>query len=400
MLLEAAALHWNVDVSGLSTRDGHVLDEAAGKKVAYGDLVPVIREHDIQPPETVTLKQAADFRIIGKDRRRIDGPEKVTGTATFGIDVLRDNLKTATVARSPVFGGKVRSFDASKAMQIRGVIKVKEISSGVAVIAENFWAAKKGRDALEIDWDRGPNADLSSAAFLNEYRELTNRPGLVAEDIGDVDAAFAAREGDAGAKVVDAVYELPYLAHATMEPMNAVAEVRDGACEVWSGTQFQSNDRLLIAKYLGLPEESVTIHRNLMGGSFGRRCSTIADFTLEAVEVANNEEFPVKVIWTREDDTRGGFYRPLFVHRLRGLLDEAGNIAAWHQRAAGQSIMQHTVFEPVYMANGIDAYSMDGCVDQPYTIPNHRVRIAQPGQGRAATAVVAIRRPDAHGFCV
>ena len=378
MLLEAASRYWETEASGLTTADGYVVDAANSRKLAYGDLIATIREHDIQPPESVALKDPADFRIIGKDRRRIDAPEKVTGKAVFGIDVELPDLKTATVARSPVYGGKVRSFDASEALEVDGVIKVKEVSSGVAVVADNFWAAKKGRDALQVEWDLGPNEALSSAAFYEEYRRLVDTDGLVAEDLGDVEAAFREFGDSEDSKIVEAVYELPYLAHATMEPMNAVAHVRGDHCEVWSGTQFQSNDRRLIAEYLSLPEESVVIHRSLMGGSFGRRASTIADFTLEAVEVANGESFPVKVVWSREDDMRGGFYRPLFVHKIRGLVDGGGTIRAWHQRAAGQSIMQHTVFEQAYMADGIDVYSMDGCVDQPYSIANHRVESHNP----------------------
>ncbi len=378
MMLEAASRYWGTDVVGFQTDNGHVVDPERGRKIAYGDLIATIQAHDIRPPEEVTLKDSAEFKIIGKDRKRIDAREKVTGTATFGIDVELPNLKTAMVARAPVFGGKVKSFDASETMKVDGVLKVKQVSSGVAVVADSFWAAKKGRDALQVDWDLGPNADLSSEAFFDQYKELITTDGLVAEDVGDVEAAFRQFGDEPDSKVLEAVYEVPYLAHATMEPMNAVADVHEDRCEVWSGTQFQSNDRLLIAEYLGLPEDSVVINRNLMGGSFGRRASTIADFTLEAVEAANGEPFPVKVVWSREDDMRGGFYRPLFVHKIKGVIDGNGVIRAWHQRAAGQSIMQHTIFEPVYMAEGIDVYSMDGCVEQPYSIANHRVESHNP----------------------
>lgn len=377
MLVEAAARLWRVDLDSLETRDSHVINPADGQRASYGELLAIISREDIAPPEDVKLKDPADFIILGKGRRRHEGPSKVDGSAIFGIDVKLPDMLYGSIARCPVFGGKVVSFDASEAIKIAGVVKAKQISNGVVVLAKDYWTAKKGRDALKVTWDEGPNAKLSSEGFYKEYRELAEQPGMLAEDIGDSVAVIAKAD-----RKVDAVYEMPYLAHATMEPMNCTARVKKDSCEVWVGTQYQSNDRTMVARLLDLPEESVVINRTLMGGTFGRRASKNADYTVEAVEAARGEDVPVQVIWSREEDIRGGLYRPLFVHKMRGALDDEGMPLAWHQTVVGQSIMQNTKHDPAYMVDGMDIYSLDGCLQEPfgvfpygtsYTIPNHRI---------------------------
>ncbi len=382
MFLEAAARLWGADRGELATRDGEVIWAAGDKRAGYGELVAVILREDIQPPAEVALKDPAQFTVLGKPRRRIEGRSKVDGSAVFGIDVKLPGMLYGSVARCPVYGGRVRSYDDSAARAIDGVVKTKQISSGVVVLARDYWTARKGRDALRVEWDEGPNAALSSEGFYREYRELAEQPGMLAENIGDAAAALA----DAG-RTLEATYEMPYLAHATMEPMNATALVREDGCEIWSGTQYQSNDQEIVAALLGLPQDKVVIHRPLIGGTFGRRASKTADFTVDAVEAARGESVPVQVIWSREEDIRGGHYRPLFVHRMRGALDANGMPLAWFQTVVGQSIMQDTKHDPAYMVDGMDIYSLDGCLQEPfgvfpygtsYTIPNHRVESHNP----------------------
>ncbi len=377
MFLAAAAQRWQMDGKQLETRDSQVLWPAAGKQATYGQLLSTIIDENIQPPEQVSLKDPAKFNILGKPRLRQEGLSKVNGSAVFGIDIKLPGMLYGSVARCPVYGGKVATYDDSAALVIKGVVKSKRISAGVVVLAKDYWTARKGRDALKIQWDEGPNAALSSEQFYREYRALADEPGMLAEDIGDAKTVIASSDN-----TLEAVYEMPYLAHATMEPMNATALVKVDSCEVWSGTQYQSNDQEIVAKLLGLPQEKVIINRPLMGGTFGRRASKTADFTVDAVEAAQGEIVPVQVIWSREEDIRGGHYRPLFVHKLRGAIDENGMPLAWHQTAVGQSIMQHTKHDPAYMVNGMDIYSVDGCLQEPfgvfpygtnYTIPNHRI---------------------------
>ena len=382
MFLQAAAVHWQTEINSLETEDSHVIWRAANRRIAYGELIPVIDAHTIEAPTEVILKTPAEFKVLGKGQRRFEGPEKVTGAAVFGIDIKLPGMLYGSVARCPVYGGKVKSFDDKAALAIPGVVKAKAISAGVVVLAKDYWTAKKGRDALVVDWEEGPNAELSSEQFYQEYRAMAETPGMLAEDIGDSVSALA----DASRKL-EVTYEMPYLAHATMEPMNATARVYTDRCEIWSGTQYQSNDQEIVARYLGLSQEQVVIHRPLMGGTFGRRASKTADYTMDAVEAAEGEAVPVQVIWSREEDMRGGHYRPLFVHRMRGAVDESGYPLAWHQTVVGQSIMQDTKHDPAYMVDGMDIYSVDGCLQEPfgvfpygtsYAIPNHRIETHNP----------------------
>ncbi len=377
MLLEAAAASWQVDVAELTTRNGVVYHDGSERNSTYGALLDAIAAFDIQPPESVRLKDPSEFKILGKPTRRYEGPGKVDGSAAFGIDLKLPGMLVGAIARPPVYGGKVIDFDATEALAMPGVVKVKQIRAGVVVLADTYWRAQKARAKLKINWDSGANQAVSTEQFYSDYRELAEQPGMLAEDIGD--ALGVLTQSD---EVVEATYELPLLAHATMEPLNCIAQVEGDACTVWSGTQYQSNDQEVISRFLGIPQQNVTINRPLMGGSFGRRSSKAADFTVEAVEAAMGENVPVQIIWSREEDIRSGHYRPLFVHKMRGCVDESGMPKAWHQVAVGQSLMQGTKHDPIYMVRGMDIYSLDGCLQEPfgvfpygtsYQIPNHRV---------------------------
>ena len=382
MLIEAASKKWDQPFGSLLTSNGKVFSKNRQLSISYGDLLETIRTEGIVPREHVVLKDPKMFQVLGKPARRHEGLSKVDGTAVFGIDIKLPNMLYGSMARCPVFGGKAIRYDASSSLKMPGVVKVKEISSGIVVLATSYWAALKGRKALKIEWDEGPNSTLSSDSFFQEYRDLAGSPGIVAENIGD-SIALIEQSDD----VLEAVYEMPYLAHATMEPPNCTALVTDDRCEIWSGTQSQSNDQKVIAKLLGRPQQSIVINRPLMGGSFGRRAAKSADFTVNAVEAARGEDVPVQVIWSREEDIKGGHYRPLFVHKLRGALDDGGMPLAWHQTVVGQSIMEGTRFAPAFMVNGVDLYSLDGCLQEPlglfpygtaYQIPNHRVESHNP----------------------
>ena len=388
LFMRAAALKWQVDISTLETQIGEVIEKSGGRRSTYGDLLTTIEQEKLKVLTDVNLKNPKEFKVIGTKTRRIEGTEKVNGSAIYGIDIKLPGMLYGSVARCPVYGGNALSWDDSKTMSVKGVVKTKRISSGIAVLAKDFWSAKKGRDALEIVWDEGKNASLSSEKFYSEYRALASKPGMLAENIGD-----SLKELKEANETIEAVYEMPYLAHACMEPMNCTAVVEKdeigtiSKCEIWSGTQYQSNDQEIVAKLLNIPQQSVTVHRPLIGGSFGRRASKTADFTVDAVEAANGENVPVQVIWSREEDIRGAHYRPLFVHKLRGALDDEGMPLAWHQTVVGQSIMQGTKHDPAYMVRGMDIYSLDGCLQEPfgvfrygtsYVIPNHRVESHNP----------------------
>jgi isoquinoline 1-oxidoreductase beta subunit len=309
----------------------------------------------------VKLKEPKDWKLIGKRVRRLDSPEKVTGKAQFGLDVRFPGLRTALVARAPVFGGRVRSYDAAKARTVPGVEQVVQVPSGVAVVAADFWSASSGREALQVDWDLGPGAELDSEKLTASYRALARTPGTVALDRGDCDAVLAA-----AGKRLEAEYDVPYLAHAPMEPLNCAVKIEGDRCEIWTGTQFQTVDQGTAAKIAGVPPQNVTVHTPFLGGGFGRRANPRADFVGEAVQVARAAGVPVKTVWTREDDIRGGFYRPLFVHRIEAAVDAKGLPVAWKHVIVGQSILAGTPFEAMLVKNGIDGASVEGVVDSPY----------------------------------
>jgi isoquinoline 1-oxidoreductase beta subunit len=370
MLVRAAAAEWNVAASACRTEAGMVIHEA--KRLSYGALAT--KAAAMSPPAEVTLKEASDWKIIGKPTRRLDSPEKVTGAAQFGMDIRFPGLMTALIARAPVFGAQVKSFDANRAKAIAGVRGVVQVPTGVAVIAENFWAAKLGRDALDVEWDLGPGANVDTDALRKEFRRLGHTPGATAAQAGDFDAP------ESTPATLDVEYELPYLAHAAMEPLNCTVRLTAGACEIWMGTQFQGVDQQAAAEVAGLRPEQVTIHTPFLGGGFGRRATGSAHLVREAVAVAKASGAPVKVVWTRDDDMRGGYYRPQWYQRVVIHTGDDGFPRRWHHTIVGQSIQVNTPFEGALVKNGIDLTSVEGAANAPYLtrVPVYRVELHSP----------------------
>ncbi|HWU83585.1 MAG TPA: xanthine dehydrogenase family protein molybdopterin-binding subunit [Methylophilaceae bacterium] len=368
LLLQAAAQKLGVDVATLRTENGMVI--SGDQQLRYGELAELAA--GMETPASIKLKDPKDWKIIGKPTKRLDSTEKVNGSAIFGQDIHFDGLLTATVARSPVFGGKVKSFDDSAARKVRGVRNVVQVPTGVAVIADHYWAAKQGRDALKVEWDLGENAQLDTTAMLAEYRKLASEKGLPAAKVGDSQAAMAK-----AVKTVEAEYIAPYLAHSPMEPLNCAVRINDDGCEVWTGTQMQGTDQQAVAKITGFKPEQVKIHTMFLGGGFGRRANPAADFVSEATHVAKAAGAPVKTVWSREDDVRGGYYRPMFVHKARIGLAADGKPVAWEQSIVGQSIALGTPFEAFMIKNGVDSTSVEGVADSPYLkeIQNHNIEL-------------------------
>ncbi len=362
MLIAAAAELWQTDSASCRAENGFVINDLSGKRLSFGELVGKAAE--IQAPSDVPLKKPQDFKVLGISRRRLDTPDKTDGKAMFGIDATAPGMLVSVVARPPVFGGKVKSFNADKAKAVKGVKDVVQIDSGVAVVGEDFWSAKLGREGLEVTWDEGPLASLDSEGQRRQYAEIAKKSGLVAAQRGDVEAGFAK-----ATKKIEAVYELPYLAHAPREPLNCLADVRTDSCEIWVGTQLQTIDRDAAAAITGLPHEKVRLHTMYLGGGFGRRAVGDSHFVREAVQVSKAVKAPVKVIWTREDDIHGGYYRPASYHAISGGLDTGSMPLAWKHRIVCQSIVKGTPFEGL-IKNGIDVTSVEGAADSPYEVPN------------------------------
>lgn len=371
MLLSASAQAWNVDPSTCRAEKGFVVHAASNRRASYGSLAEAASK--ITPPADIPLKDPKDFTLVGKPTHRLDTPSKVNGTAQFGLDVYIPGMLTAVVQRAPVFGGKVVSFDATKAKAIPGVVNVVQVPSGVAVLAKGFWPAKLGREKLEIQWDDGPGANISTVFLREQFAALSHTPGNVARKVGDPAAALAG-----AAKTITAEYEVPYLAHAMMEPLNAVVDLHEDHAEIWSGTQFQTGDRAAAAQVAGLQPEQVSLHTTFLGGGFGRRANPASDFVMEATHVAKAANAPVKVVWTREDDIRGGWYRPMWYDHFAAGLDASGNPVAWTHTIVGQSIMTGTMFESFGVKNGIDSTSVEGAADLIYGIPNLQVDLHSP----------------------
>ncbi len=357
MLLEAAAQKWGVDKSECRVENGAVLHAASGRRASYGSLAQAAAKLPI--PSDVPLKDPKQYRIVGKPTKRLDTPLKVNGRAQYGIDVRQPGMLYAVVARCPVFGGKVASFDAAKAKAAPGVKHVIQISSGVAVVADNTWTAMEGRRALEVKWDEGPNGSTSSGSISKLFAERAAQPGPIARKEGDAEAALALAP-----KKIEAVYEVPFLAHATMEPQNCTAHVRAGRCDVWAPTQAQTSAQATAADAAGLKPEAVFIHTTFLGGGFGRRFE--ADFVREAVEISKAIGGPVKVTWSREDDIQHDYYRPASYARFTAGLDADGWPVAWMNRIACPSIMAR--FGP--LKNNFDPRSVEICDSIPYAIPN------------------------------
>ncbi|HSE95514.1 MAG TPA: xanthine dehydrogenase family protein molybdopterin-binding subunit [Methylomirabilota bacterium] len=363
MLREAAAQEWGVPVGEVETEPGVVIHRPSGRRRLYGQLVD--RAQALPVPQNPILKTRDQFRYIGKDHQpRVDSPDKVTGRAVYGMDVEVPGMLIASIERIPVVsGGKVGRVDPAAARAVPGVRQVVQVTHGVAVVADSFWAAQKGRKALAVTWDDGPVGRVSSPQISQEYEALAKQPGQAARNDGDVDRALGA-----GARTAEAVYRVPFLEHACMEPMNCTAHVTADACVVWVPTQNPGRTQEVAARITGVPREKVTVHTTFLGGGFGRRGEI--DFVVDAVEVARAVGAPVKVMWTREDDIRHGFYRPATHNVLRAALDGQGRPSAWSHRIVGPGILIQKGFAP---AGSLDGTAVAGARDLPYEIPNLRV---------------------------
>ena len=327
MLVGAAALTWKVPREACRARNGMVEHVATGRRLGYGDLAALAATLPV--PADPPLKPSSEFRILGTRVPRVDTPDKVDGAAVFGLDVRVPGMVYATVARCPVFGGRVKSFDPAPALAVPGVQRVVQISSGVAVVADRTWAAFAGKKALKIEWDEGKVAQWSSDGVWRAFTAAAERSGEVVRTVGDVDAGFKG-----AARTIEATYQAPYLAHACMEPMNCTAQVRGDACEIWAPTQNPQGIERAAAKLTGLPVEAITVHVTYLGGGFGRRGGPM-DYATEAVELAKQIAAPVQVVWTREDDIQNAVYRPATYNVLRGGLDARGAPVAWSHRLVG-----------------------------------------------------------------
>ena len=370
MLVAAAAADWGVPAAEIAVAAG-VLSHPSGRRATFGELAEAAAAMPV--PSDVPLKDRADWALIGNaDLPRYDSRPKVTGREDFTIDVRLPGMLTAVMIHPPLFGATLRSFDAADAMTVPGVVDVIETTRGVAVVADHMWAALQGRDRVVATWDESRAETRGSREILETYRNLAGQPGgAVARDDGDAEAALAS-----AATVLEATFELPYLAHAALEPLNAVARMNDdGTLEVWGGHQLPDLYQQVAAEIAEIPPAQVRLHVMKSGGSFGRRAVTDADVIVEAVSIAKalGWRAPVKVQWTREDDTRAGRFRPMYVHRLRAGLDDAGTLVAWHNHIVGQSILRGTPFEGFLVHNGVDHTSVEGASNIPYAIPNVRV---------------------------
>jgi len=369
MLMTAAAQTWGVAESTVSTQKGEVVHMASGRRLKYGALVD--RAAVLPVPKSVALKSPKEFTVLGESLARLDIPEKVNGKAEFGLDVKRPGMLIARVVRCPVFGGTVASFNGDKAKAVPGVRHVVAISTGVSVVADNYWAAAKGAQALEVKWDEGKLSTLNSADIMKHYAQLAEQPGKVARNDGDAPAAIKGAP-----RSIDRVFEVPFLAHATMEPMNCTAEVTADRCDVWVPTQGQTASQQAAMAASGLPAGKVHVFTTYLGGGFGRRGE--ADFVTDAVETSKAVGKPVKVVWTREDDMQHDFYRPVTCVRMSAGVDAAGKPAAFQMRMVQQSLMKRIGGLP---PNGVDFISVDGAANLPYDIPNIRIEYTETDPG-------------------
>jgi isoquinoline 1-oxidoreductase beta subunit len=386
MLVAAAAQSWNVDVAACRAEKGEVIHAASGRRLGYGALADTAATLSV--PDDVPLKAAKDFTLIGTPAARIEGRDKVTGQARFGIDVRLPGMKFATVAACPVFGGKLASVDDGKAKAVRGVRQIVRLADAVAVVADHMGAALKGLHALVVTWDDGPNARLGTSDIVTQLAAASEKSGTTARDEGDATGAMAG-----AASRVEAIYQLPFLAHAAMEPINCTVHVRPDGCDLWLGTQIPGRVRAAAAKVTGLATDRIAVHNQLIGGAFGRRLEV--DYVVQAVEIAKQVDGPVKIVWTREEDTRHDLYRPAYHHRIAAGLDGRGMPVAWTHRVTGSSILAR--FAPpelsmttIRMARalvrtrgwgpllrnavlGLDLDAVEGAAEPPYALPNLHV---------------------------
>jgi isoquinoline 1-oxidoreductase subunit beta len=362
MLIAAAANRWKVDPASCTAKNGAVRHATTGRALKYGALLADAARLPI--PENVSLKSPHKFKLIGRPIKRLDTPAKVNGTAVFGIDVRLPGMKIATLAQSPAFGGRAKNVNDKAAKTINGVQQVVRLDDAVAVVADHMGAAIKGLAAVAIEWDDGPYAELATAEISDELEKATLHAGTVAQDIGDVAKAMAGATSK-----IEATYQVPFLAHATMEPMNCTVHFQEGRCEIWVGTQAIARAQMFAAKAAGLPLDKVVVHNHLLGGGFGRRLDV--DGVVRAVEIAKHVDGPVKVVWTREEDIQHDLYRPYWFDRISGALDKKGNPIAWSHRFAGSSVIARWL--PTAFKDGLDPDSTEGAINLVYWLPNMHV---------------------------
>ncbi len=376
MLVQAAAEKWSVAADGITVQEGIVHHRPSQRKASFGALVELAAQQPV--PAEVFLKDPHEFRLIGKVLPRKDNADKVNGRAMYTQDVKLRGMLTALVAHPPRFGATPKQFDSAATKKVEGVVDVVAIPNGVAVLAKDFWSASRGRDVLQVDWDETQAFTLGSDEVMTRYKSLAQQRGRVARNVGDSQAALKE-----SARVVEAAYEFPYLAHAAMEPMNCVIVLNQQGCEIWNGEQFQTPDQMAVASVLGLESAQVKINMLYAGGSFGRRANPQSDYVVEAAHIVNaiGGRAPVKLVWTREDDMRAGYYRPMYYHQLKAGIDASGNPIAWQHRIVGQSILKGTSFEQALAQDGIDQTSVEGAANLPYGIPNITVDLHSPDIG-------------------
>ncbi|MDP4005213.1 xanthine dehydrogenase family protein molybdopterin-binding subunit [Methylobacterium sp. NEAU K] len=377
MLMAEAAFRWKVPVAQITVAEGVVHHAPSGRQARFGELAASAAALPI--PSEPRLKDPSEWRLIGTKVPRLDSVAKTDGTAVYSLDIRRPNQLTAVVARAPRFGATVASFDAAAARKVAGVLDVVQVPTGVAVIARDTWSAMKGREALTVAWDDSTAETRSSEAILSEYRERAKGPGLTASERGDPQAALKG-----AAKVIEAEFTFPYLAHAAMEPLNATIErAPDGGYDVYAGFQFQTVEQATMAAILGVTPDRVRLHSNWAGGSFGRRATPTADYLAEAATVlkASGEKAPVHLVWTREDDMAGGYYRPTVLHKVRAGIDAKGAVVGWDHVMVGKSIMIGSPFEAMIVKDGIDATTVEGASDTPYALPAYRFGVHNGREG-------------------
>lgn len=376
MLLSAAAKNWKVPAAELTVNKGIVYHASSNRQATFGSLVGVAASLPV--PDKVILKDPKNFKLIGRQIPRVDVAAKVDGSAQFTLDVAMPGLLVALLERPPQFGATVKTFDATATNAVPGVVKVVQVPGGVAVVAKGFWAAKQGRDALKVEWDDTNAEKRSSAALMEEYRRLADQPARSARKEGD--ALPAIRNAT---HKVSASYEFPFLAHAPMEPLDAVVKLTANSCEIWAGDQFQTVDQGNAAKTAGLDSQQVSIHTLYAGGSFGRRANSSSDYIVEAVSIAKAcgaDGTPIKLQWTREDDIRGGMYRPMYFHKLEAGLNDKKELTGWRHVIVGQSIMGGSLFESM-IKDGVDPTSVEGAANIAYAIPNITVELSTTKTG-------------------
>jgi isoquinoline 1-oxidoreductase subunit beta len=359
MLIQAAAAQWNVDPASCHAEKGEVISPT-GERLKYGALVDAAAKLPV--PDKVALKDPKDFTLIGTPAKRLDTPEKVTGKAKFGIDAMIPGMKFATVAACPVFGGKLKSVDDGKAVAVKGVRQVVKIDNAVAVVGDHMWAAMQGLAALDIDWDDGPNANVTTASIVEQMARASHKEGVIARSDGDFAKAMSGV-----AKKIEAAYEMPFLAHAAMEPMNCTVHVTKDSCEIWVGIQVVSRAQATAAQVTGLSPDKIQVHNHLLGGGFGRRLDV--DGITQAVAIAKQVDGPVKIVWSREEDIQHDVYRPYYYDRFTAGLDEHDRLVAYHHRVTASSILAR--WAPPAFRNGLDEDAINGAAkEMPYGIPN------------------------------